>query len=91
MPKLRASLGVTREGWLERTEEHWVRAMTALGMVGFVSSGAFGAAGKLEARAYVLVALLSAVTVIVGIACASRERAAGEEDPRDSRRPSRSR
>lgn len=86
MPKLRASIGAPREGWSERTEDHWVRAMTALGMVGFVSSGAFGAAGKLDGRSYVLVAMLSAVTVIVGIACASRERAPGPDDPRHSPR-----
>ncbi len=90
-PKLRASLEVALEGWVERTEDHWVRGMTALGMVGFVVSGAFGAAGKLDARAYVLVAMLSAVTVTIGIACASRERVAGEGGPRETPRSSRSR
>lgn len=46
--------------------------MTALGMLGFVVSGVLGASGRIDARAYVLLAMLAAVTVTVGIACASR-------------------
>ena len=71
-PKLRASPEATRESWGERIEEHGVRAMTALGMLGFVVSGVLGASGRIDARAYVLLAMLAAVTVTVGIACASR-------------------
>jgi hypothetical protein len=70
----RASSVELVEGRLGRGEEVLVRAMTALGVLGFVVAGACGASGKIEGRAYVLVAMLSAVTVFVGIACASRPR-----------------
>lgn len=83
--KLRPSLEATREGWGGRTEDQWVRAMTALGMLGFVVSGVLGASGRIDARTYVLLAMLAAITVTVGIACASRDRPALEDVPREPR------
>ena len=66
----RASFESSDDG--SRSEEVLIRAMTSLGVLGFVVAGACAATGRIEGRAYVLVAMLSAVTVFVGIACASR-------------------